>query len=84
MWKRVRDDQRLLGQDDGLSAYRAARADKTVAGAGTLKLLVEPKGKARRKLNRAGRARVKAVVTYTPSGGPPVAQPKRVKLIKKR
>ena len=63
-------------------AYRAARADKTVAGAGTVKLLVEPKGKARRKLNRAGRARVKAIVTYTPSGAPPVAQPKRVKLIK--
>jgi hypothetical protein len=48
----------------------------------TLKLLVKPKGKAKGKLSSSGKAKVKALVTFTPTGGPSVAQPKRVKLVK--
>jgi hypothetical protein len=65
------------------SASRAA-SGKTGAmtSASTLKLLVKPKGKAKRKLSRRGKAKVIAVVTFTPAGGPAVAQPRSVKLVK--
>ena len=58
-------------------------AGKAVTSAGVVKLLVKPKGKAKRKLNRNGQVKVKSVLTYTPIDGPPVAQPRRLKLVKK-
>jgi len=49
-----------------------------------------PKGKAKKKLNKTGKVKVKVKVTYTPNGtasgdliGDPSTQTKRVKLIKK-
>jgi hypothetical protein len=54
-----------------------------VAAAGTVKLLVKAKGKAKHKLNKTGKAKVKARVTFAPTGGVPATQTKRVKLIKK-
>ena len=47
-----------------------------------MKLLVKPKGKAKRRLNSKGLAKVKAKVKYTPAGGPPVTRTKRIKLLK--
>jgi hypothetical protein len=64
------------------SASRAKGDGKAVASARTVRLLVKAKGKARGKLNRGGKTRIKAVVTFTPNGGPPVAQPRHLKLVK--
>jgi subtilisin-like proprotein convertase family protein len=63
---------------------RAARAmaSRAVAAAGVVKLKIKAKGKAKRKLNAKGKAKVKVKVTYTPSGGSPETQSKRVKLVK--
>jgi hypothetical protein len=64
-----------------------ASASKTVTAAGTVKLLIKPKGKVKRKLNRTGKAKVTVNVTYTPTGeapGIPNTQSKRIKLIKRR
>jgi hypothetical protein len=67
------------------SAHRTTRvAGKAVTSAGVVKLLVKAKGKTKRKLNRSGQVKVKSVVTYTPIDGPPVAQTRRVKLVKKQ
>jgi hypothetical protein len=65
------------------SRARAA-ASKAVSVAGNVKLLIKAKGKARRKLGRTGKAKVKAKVTYTPTGGAPNTLTKTVKLIKRR
>jgi hypothetical protein len=59
----------------------ASGKHRAVASARTVKLLVKPKGKAKGKLSRRGKAKVKPVVTFTPTGGPAVAQPKKVKLV---
>ncbi len=55
-----------------------------VPAAGTVKLLIKAKGKAKRKLNRTGGVRVKVRVAYTPTGGTPNAKTRKLKLIKKR
>lgn len=51
--------------------------------AGRETLTVEPRGKAKKKLNRAGKAKVKATVTYTPDGGEPNTKNKKLKLKKR-
>ncbi len=65
----------------GASVARA-RSGKAVTSASTVKLLVKPKGRAKGKLRRRGKAKVKPTVTFSPSGGPPVAQPRSIKLFK--
>ena len=63
------------------SSGPAARA--AAAGSGvTRTLLVKVKGKGRKKLNRTGKTKVSVKVTYTPSGGTPGGQAKRIKLRK--
>lgn len=65
---------------------RGATASETVTAAGTVKLLIKAKGKAKKKLKKTGRAKVKATVTYLPTGdapGTPNTQTKSVKLVKK-
>jgi hypothetical protein len=57
--------------------------DESPEDAGKEKLAIKPKGKAKRKLNDKGRAKVNAEVTYTPDGGEPNTQSKKVKLAKK-
>ena len=42
---------------------------RTAAGAGTLKLTVKPRGQAKRRLNRRGKARVPIKVSFTPTVG---------------
>ena len=77
-------------QGKGLKALAissAARESVTTAG-GTVKLKIRPgkgkKGRAlRRKLQNAGKAKVRVTVTYLPSGGDANSQAKKVKLIQK-
>jgi hypothetical protein len=51
---------------------------------GKAKLPVKPRGKATQKLAANGKAKVNAEVTYTPDGGEPNAQTKRLRLVKRR
>jgi hypothetical protein len=69
----------------GVLTQRPARASasRAVTAAGTVKLLVKPKGKIKRKLNSTGKARVKVTVTYAPTGGGPNAQTKKIRLRKR-
>jgi hypothetical protein len=72
----------LVKQRPG-GTYRAARvAARTVSAAGKVKLRVKSKGKKKRKLNRTGKVKVRAKVTYTPTGGTPNTKTKPIKLIK--
>ena len=54
--------------------------DESAEDAGKEKLVVKPRGKAKKKLNQTGKAKVKAKVTYTPTGGEPNTESKKVKL----
>jgi uncharacterized delta-60 repeat protein len=51
--------------------------------AGSPKLLVKAKGKAKRKLNSAGKVKVKVKVVYTPVGGTVRTKTKTIKLVKR-
>jgi sugar lactone lactonase YvrE len=65
-------------------SHAASAVAKTVSAAGKVKLKVRSKGTKKRKLNRSGKLKVKATVTYTPTGGDPNTKVKRIKLIKLR
>lgn len=52
-------------------------------GEGEVALPVKARGKARKKLRRKGRTKVSAEVTYSPVGGDPRTEGKRVKLVKR-
>ena len=60
-----------------------AKPAKPIAAAGVVKLQIKAKGRARRKLDRVGKAKVTAKVTYTPTGGAANTQAKTAKLIKR-
>jgi virginiamycin B lyase len=69
-----------------LAGTRTVTADDAaVLGADEAKnkLVIEPKGYVRRKLNRKGKAWLKAWVTYTPDGGGPHTKRRWIKLIKR-
>jgi hypothetical protein len=55
----------------------------SAAQAGKLRLKVKPKGKAKRKLRRHQTTKVRANVTYKPTGGKPRTKAKTVRLVKK-
>jgi len=59
--------------------------DEAVEGEGAIeeKLAIKPKGKAKKKLNNKGKAKVTAEVTYTPDGGEPNTESERIKLVKR-
>jgi hypothetical protein len=76
-------DLTLAGKGVGKPKASAA-ASKAVSAAGPVGLLIRAKGRARRKLNRRGKVRLRLRVTYTPSGGSPNTKRKTVKLIKRR
>ena len=54
--------------------------DESAEDAGKEKLVIKPRGKAKKKLNQTGKAKVKAKVTYTPTGGEPNTESKKVTL----
>ena len=64
------------------AGIRAQR--KAVRVAGTVKLAIRPKGKAKRKLARAGKLTVNVAVTYRPSGGDPATKTKKIRLRRSR
>jgi CSLREA domain-containing protein len=59
---------------------RQKRAD----AAGKEKLKLKPRLRAKKRLDERGKVRINAKVTYTPDGGKPNTQSKRIKLIKRR
>jgi DNA-binding beta-propeller fold protein YncE len=65
-----------------LSGKGVVTLTKTPRAAGTVKLLVKAKAKRKKKLNRKGRVKVNAQVTFTPIGGTPGSQHKGIKLKK--
>jgi hypothetical protein len=74
----------LVKQRPARPAPTTAALAKAVGGAGTVKLLVKTKGKAKRKLNRNGRLKVTLKVTFAPTGGVAASRTKTIKLIKRR
>ena len=56
-------------------------AAKAVTEAGTVTLPIKAKGKKKRKLKSTGRVKLKVNVTYTPAGGAPNTEPKKIKLV---
>jgi hypothetical protein len=56
---------------------------KPVADTGMVKLKVVPKGKARRTENRTGRVKLKAKITYTPTGNTVMTLKRKLKLRKR-
>jgi hypothetical protein len=71
------------GEIDLAKTIKVKADQKTAEAAGTEKLLVKPNGNTRRKLNEKGTTEVTAKVTYTPDGGTPNTERKKVKLIKR-
>ena len=66
-----------------LAKTKKVKADDEHAdAAGEVKLLIKPAGKAKGKLNDAGKVKVEAEVTFTPTGGSPNTEDKKLKLVK--
>jgi hypothetical protein len=59
------------------------RASKTLTAPGAVKLKIAAKGKQLRKLNKSGKVKVAAKVTFTPTGGDPRARSKKLSLTKR-
>ena len=67
-----------------LAQAKKVKGDQARAeAAGEATLLVKPRGKAKKKLNRRGKAKLSAEVTYTPDGGDPNTQTASVKVVRK-
>ncbi len=55
---------------------------KSVSGAGKVQLSVKPTKEIKERLKEKGKAKITAKVTFTPVGGQPKTEPKKLKLIK--
>jgi hypothetical protein len=73
----------VTGAGKGVRVANAAVISKPVSGPGSVQFLIKPKGKKRRKLNSAGKVKVRPKITYTPRGGESVTRSVGVKLIKR-
>jgi hypothetical protein len=71
------------GELDLAKTKKVKADDEPAEDAGKEKLAIKPNGKAKKKLNNTGKAKVEANVTYTPDGGVPNTQSKRIKLKKR-
>jgi NHL repeat len=73
------------GELDLTTTKKVKADDEAVEGEGATeeKLAIKPKGKARKKLNKKGKAKVKAEVTYTPDGGESNTKSRKIKLKKR-
>jgi hypothetical protein len=60
-----------------------AIASKKIGAAGKVKVVIRAKGANAAKLNQSGKVTVKAKITYTPTGGTPLTEKKKVKLRRK-
>ena len=72
----------LTGLGNGVSATAAAWISKTVGAGGDVQLLIKAKGKKKRKLNKTGKVKVTPEITFTPTGGLPRTQSRKLKLKK--
>jgi Glycine rich protein len=57
---------------------------RTASVDGQVKLTVRTKGRTRRRMNRTGKVKAAATVTYTPNGGEAISKLRRIKLVKRR
>lgn len=75
----------LTGSGKGVKVARAAGAvtSNAVTAPGTMTLTIRAKGKKKRKLNKTGKVRVKPNITFTPTGGNPTTESKKLKLKKR-
>jgi 6-phosphogluconolactonase (cycloisomerase 2 family) len=71
------------GKLDLAKTGKVKSAEKRAEAKGPEKLAIKPRGRATMKLNRKGKAKVKAKVTFTPDGGEPNTRSRRLKLIKR-
>jgi hypothetical protein len=74
----------LTGSGKDVKVAGAAVISKTVTAPGDVKLTIRAKGKKLRKLNVTGKVEVTPKITYTPTGGDPSTQSRKLKLKKKR
>ena len=72
----------LVKQRTSADGGNLRRIDRAVTAAGKMKLRIKAKGRKRRKLNRTGRVKVGAKVTYTPTFGLPATQTRKIRLRK--
>jgi subtilisin-like proprotein convertase family protein len=77
----VGDAGQLTLSGKGVKSASATKS-KAVAGPGTVKLTVKPKGQTASTLNSTGKATVKAKITFTPTGGTSNTVKKKIKLKK--
>jgi Right handed beta helix region len=75
--------KRVVSQRSAGRRNLFGRSSRAVAGAGVVALLVKAKGVAKRRLDRHGSAKVKAVVTFTPTAGTPSTATRKIRLVKK-
>ena len=73
----------LSGKGVRKAGAAGARVAKSVRAAGKVKLPIRTKGSLKRKLNEAGNVTLKPRITYTPTGGDPSTQSRRLKLKKR-
>jgi hypothetical protein len=66
-----------------LSGKGLKKATANAAAVGNVTLSVKAKGKAKKKLRKTGKAKVKPQVTFTPTGGNPATQAKKLALRQK-
>jgi hypothetical protein len=62
---------------------KKVKADEGAITPGGAFVSIKPRGKAKKKLNNEGEAKVKAIVTYTRTGGSPNTKDKKIKLVKR-
>jgi hypothetical protein len=74
----------LTGSGKDVKVAGAAVISKTVNAPGDVKLTIRAKGKKKRKLSDTGQVTVKPTITYTPTGGDPSSQSRKLKLRTKR
>jgi TolB protein len=72
----------LSGKNVVAQRRHRSAAERPVTGPGTVNLLVKPRGKAKRRLGRIGKVKVKVTITFTPTGGSPASRQAAVKLRK--
>ena len=75
---------KLTGSGKGVKVAGAAVISKIVTAPGEVKLTIRAKGEKKQKLNETGKVKVKSKITYTPTGGDPATQSKKLKLKKER
>jgi virginiamycin B lyase len=71
------------GEVDLAKNKKVKGAQDRSEAAGEMKIAIKPKRKAKRKLKTRGKVKVNAEVTYTPNGGHPNTQSKRIGLRKR-